>query len=185
MSTFRDVVTRGRFLGSVNARYSPVSWLNLDGNVSFDRADVGREQYQPKGVRNMNGVPGVGSIWYTSNRIEGTNASASAQIRRTLGDLNTTTTVRYLVEQEDNQYHEVSSSQFMAEGVYTIGNTPSTQRTGASSKNPGAATASSSAACWTSVTATCWMPWSGRTARRASAPTRGVAGTTAYPASTA
>jgi TonB-linked SusC/RagA family outer membrane protein len=136
MSTFRDVVTRGRFLGSVNARYSPVSWLNLDGNVSFDRADVGREQYQPKGVRNINGVPGVGSIWYTSNRIEGTNASASAQIRRTLGDLNTTTTVRYLVEQEDNRYHEVSSSEFLAEGVYTIGNTPSTQRTGASSKNP-------------------------------------------------
>jgi TonB-linked SusC/RagA family outer membrane protein len=136
MMTVRDMITRGRFLGSMNVRYTPLSWLNLDGNVSFDRADIGREQYQPKGVRNINGVPGVGSIWYTSNRIEGTNASATAQVRRTFGELNTTSTVRYLIEQEDNRYHEVSSSQFLAEGVYTIGNTPSAQRTGASEKTP-------------------------------------------------
>jgi TonB-linked SusC/RagA family outer membrane protein len=136
MQSVRDMVTRGRFLGSVNARYTPFGWLNLDGNVSFDRADVGREQYQPKGVRNINGVPGVGSIWYTSNRIEGTNASAQAQVRRGFGELNTTTTVRYLVEQEDNRYHEVSSNQFLAEGVYTISNTPSTQRNGYSEKTP-------------------------------------------------
>jgi TonB-linked SusC/RagA family outer membrane protein len=136
MQSVRDMVTRGRFLGSVNARYTPFGWLNLDGNVSFDRADVGREQYQPKGVRNINGVPGVGSIWYTSNRIEGTNASAQAQVRRGFGELNTTTTVRYLVEQEDNRYHEVSSNQFLAEGVYTISNTPSTQRGGYSEKTP-------------------------------------------------
>jgi hypothetical protein len=45
--------------------------------------------------------------------------------------------VRYLVEKEDNQSHGVSSG-FIAEGVYTIGNTPGTRRQRLVVDEPGA-----------------------------------------------
>jgi hypothetical protein len=31
---------RGRFLGSMSARYTPLTWLNVDADVAFDRADI-------------------------------------------------------------------------------------------------------------------------------------------------
>jgi TonB-linked SusC/RagA family outer membrane protein len=139
LTTMREqynIATRGRFLGSVSTRWSPVSWFDIDGAVGFDRADIDQEAYIRRGVRNLNGVPGTGSISHNTQRIEGMNASLTGQARRTFGDLNTTWMVRYLMEREDNQIANVSSSQFIAEGVYTIGNTPSGQRNGSSSKSP-------------------------------------------------
>jgi TonB-linked SusC/RagA family outer membrane protein len=128
--------TRGRFLGALSARWSPLTWVDIDGAVSFDRLDSNGDAYTPKGVRNINGVPGVGSVSHSHTRNEGINASVTGQIRRTFGELATTSMVRYLIEREDDQSMSVNSSQFIAEGVYTIGNTPSTQRSGSSGTSP-------------------------------------------------
>jgi hypothetical protein len=74
----------------------------------------------------------VGSVSHSHTRVEGINASVTGRLRRTFGDLATTSMVRYLIEREDDQSMSVNSSQFIAEGVYTIDNTPSDQRSGSS-----------------------------------------------------
>jgi hypothetical protein len=61
------------------------------------------------------------------------NASITSSIRRTFGDLNTSSQIRYLIEKEDVVSNDVNSSEFTADGVWTIGNTPSANRSGGSS----------------------------------------------------
>jgi TonB-linked SusC/RagA family outer membrane protein len=136
LANTHQLTTRGRFLGSVAARYTPLTWLNVDADVSFDRADLASESWRRNNVPNLNQVLREGFISYSHNRIEGINAALTGTVRRTFGDLNSISMLRYLVEKEDNQAIGVNSSQFIAEGVYTIGNTPSAQRSGSSSTSP-------------------------------------------------
>jgi TonB-linked SusC/RagA family outer membrane protein len=131
-----NITTRSRFLGSVSTRWSPISWFDIDGAVSFDRLDADNENYTPAGVRNLIGVAGLGSVGASHTRIEGMNASITGQARRRFGDLATTSMVRYLIEKEDDQSMGTSGSQFIAHGVYTIGNTPQSTRGGSSGSAP-------------------------------------------------
>lgn len=127
---------RGRFLGSMSARYTPVPWLDVSGDVAFDRADIAFENWRRNGIPNHNGILRDGAIEYRHERREGINASATTTLRRTFGELNSTTMLRYLVEHEDNQDVRVWSSKFVAGGVYTIGNTPAAERSGSSTSEP-------------------------------------------------
>ena len=124
---------RGRFLGNVNASWTPVTWFKLDANVAYDRLDANGENFTPKGFRTLSLPNGTGGSLSRSNTVnEGLNASVMGQVRRTFGDLVSTTQVRYLIEKEDQVNTGASGSDFTADGVWTISNTPSANR-GASS----------------------------------------------------
>jgi TonB-linked SusC/RagA family outer membrane protein len=135
MSTSSSSQNRGRYLGSLSGRWSPLSWFDIDGNFSFDRADTESESFRPKGFRLISGVPQGGSLSRSFGRIEGVNGSVTAQARRRFGDLATTSTIRYLAEQTDSYSNGASSSDFVAEGVWTFNNTPSANRSATSSSN--------------------------------------------------
>jgi TonB-linked SusC/RagA family outer membrane protein len=135
MSTSRSTQNRGRYLGSVNARWSPTSWFDLDANFSYDRSDRISEGFRPKGFRNIAGVPQGGSLSRSFAFDDGMNGSITGQVRRAFGDLSTMTTIRYLAEQADNRSNGASSSDFVADGVWTFGNTPSANRNASSSSN--------------------------------------------------
>jgi TonB-linked SusC/RagA family outer membrane protein len=126
--------TRGRFLGNVNAAWSPLTWLKIDGNVSYDRLDRNDENFTPKGFRTLSIPTGTGGSLSRNNRlVEGVNASIMGQVRRSFGDLISTTQIRYLIEQEDLHDTGASGSEFTADGVWTISNTPSANRNASSS----------------------------------------------------
>jgi TonB-linked SusC/RagA family outer membrane protein len=124
---------RGRFLGSVNARWNPTSWFGLDGNFSFDRLDLRSENFTPKGFRTLSTPTGTGgSLGHTNSRTEGINASLTAQFRRNFGDLTTNTQLRYLIEKEDFTSTNASGSEFTVDGVWTLDNIPSDRQSAGS-----------------------------------------------------
>jgi TonB-linked SusC/RagA family outer membrane protein len=124
MSTTENKQNRGRYLGSVSARWAPLDWMDLDANFSFDRADLNQQNFRPKGFRNLQGVVQGGSLQRAANRIEGVNGSVTATVRRAFGDLNTATTFRYLAEQEDDFLTTTTGTDFTADGVWTFSNIP-------------------------------------------------------------
>ena len=136
MSTTENEQERGRYLGSANIRWSPLTWFDLEGNVSFDRLDNNTQSFRPKGFRNLQGVEQGGSLGRSNSRTEGLNASMTAQFQRRFGELNTTTQVRYLMEKEDNTSTSTNGSNFTAFGVWSFDNVPSTTLSASSDINP-------------------------------------------------
>ncbi len=136
MSTTQNTGERSRYLGSLTTTWMPISWFQMDGNVSFDRLDNNTQSFRPKGFRNIQGVPQGGSLSRTSTQIEGLNASLTAQVRRRFGDLATTTQVRYLIEKEDAASTTTSGTDFTADGVWTFSNIPNANISGGSSTTP-------------------------------------------------
>jgi TonB-linked SusC/RagA family outer membrane protein len=133
MSTTQNYYVRGRYLGSVDARWTPRSWFNLQAVASFDRLDYNSEGLRPKPIYSATFVRNEGSLSQTASRNEGINASLTAQFSRAFGDLSTSTHVRYLVETEDDHTATTSGSEFTAAGVWTFSNIPNEQISASSS----------------------------------------------------
>jgi hypothetical protein len=116
---------RTRFLGSLNVRYSPLSWMDLDLNGSFDRADRTEEDLRPKGYRTINPSSGTneGNLNKFSSFDEALNASVTATLRRNFGDdISNTTQFRYLYEDAYRETQSVGGYEFAVGDVPTIGN---------------------------------------------------------------
>jgi TonB-linked SusC/RagA family outer membrane protein len=127
---------RNRFLGSANMRISPFTWMDIDGNVSYDRANVDQEDFFPRGYRTIRPNAGVntGFLWRAHEQVEALNASATATFRRLFldGAVSTRTQFRYLVERNDYGWSTVQGSRFSAAEVRTINATVPATRTGSS-----------------------------------------------------
>ena len=48
-----------RFLGSLTAKYTPVSWLSADGNFGYDNSDANGRQFSNRGFRTTTDNPAV------------------------------------------------------------------------------------------------------------------------------
>lgn len=124
MSTTQNYYVRGRYLGSVDGRWSPLDWFNLQGVVSFDRLDYNAEYLRTKPIYTATFVRSEGNLDQRSSRTEGMNASLTAQFTKRFQELAATTLVRYLVESEDYHYTRAWGSEFTAQDVYTLTNIP-------------------------------------------------------------
>jgi TonB-linked SusC/RagA family outer membrane protein len=116
---------RGRFLGSATVRWSPVDWLNLDGNVSFDRFDLHNETFREKGYRTINPstTQNNGNLAKSNSRTEALNGSITATVPWTVSDqIRNTTQVRYLMESEEYEAFNTSGYEFSVKEVPTFGN---------------------------------------------------------------
>jgi TonB-linked SusC/RagA family outer membrane protein len=116
---------RTRFLGSLNVRYSPLSWMDVDFNGSFDRADRDEEDYRPKGYRTINpsATTNDGNLSKFRQFDEALNASVTATVRRTFADnINNTTQFRYLYEDAYRASSDVGGYEFAVGDVPTIDN---------------------------------------------------------------
>lgn len=139
LNTIREpisVTNRNRFLGSVSATWSPLSWLDLDGQFAFDRLDRNFSEWEPKGKRDLNGSEDIGDIELNHRRVEGINTAFTAKAEHEFGDLGVTASVRYLYEREDDRRVQAESEEFVADGVFSIQNTPEERRDGESSFTP-------------------------------------------------
>jgi TonB-linked SusC/RagA family outer membrane protein len=126
---------RGRFLGSANVRYTPINWLNLDGNVSYDRLDLQTLGSYPKGFRTVtaNASFNQGRLDRQIDRTEGFNASLTATTTAQLGNnITNRSQLRYLAEVQEFYRTITAGSQFAVADVYTFDNIDQT-RLGASS----------------------------------------------------
>lgn len=115
---------RNRYLGSANLRYTPLEWLGLDGNISYDRLDFGQSDMRPKGYRTIGASANrEGSLYLYDEVNESLNASITASMSFDLGgDIRNRTQFRYLYERGDENWNWASGNTFAVGEVPTLGN---------------------------------------------------------------
>jgi TonB-linked SusC/RagA family outer membrane protein len=114
-----------RFLGTLETRYTPLPWLELSGNFSYDRAALSNfyktERYTRYNANAFTIPPSLGYIyqWSGSNSSMNTGVGLSAN-QTFFGDLDTRFTARYLYEQADNWAMDAESRQLATPGLRVL-----------------------------------------------------------------
>ncbi|HXG71050.1 MAG TPA: SusC/RagA family TonB-linked outer membrane protein [Gemmatimonadaceae bacterium] len=114
---------RTRTQGSIEARYSLFSWFNVDGNISYDRSDRRVDFFLDQGLRTEGfGNGGPGRIEQFAGTTDAINAAASANFIARTGPLTLRSTLRGLMERENDQQTTASGTLFSAPGVRSLNN---------------------------------------------------------------
>lgn len=94
---------RARTMGNVTARYSPFNWLSFTGQASYDRADIQNQIYVPKGtpLSLTADNPSDGRFDRSETTAQTINASMSANLLKSFGDLTTRLSLTSLMEREE------------------------------------------------------------------------------------
>ena len=115
---------RRRFMGSGLVRYAPATWFDVEGNISYDRADQETSVFYPKGYAAGAVDPTpltAGSITRYTNNEEALNTSVTGSLYRTFGKLTTKTKARYLYESAVDLGFRSQGSNLVAAGVPSLG----------------------------------------------------------------
>ena len=116
---------RARTQGSLEGRYSPLSWLSFDGNVSYDRSDRRNTFFLDQGAKTegfSTAAGGLGEIENITGTTDALNAAASANLLGAVGPLTLRTTFRGLMERETNEVTEAAGEDLAAPGVRSLNN---------------------------------------------------------------
>ncbi len=114
---------RSRTQGSLESRFTPLSWLTLDGQFSYDRSDRRLNFFLDQGFKTeLNGNNGIGNISQTTGTTNTVNASASANLLKAFGDITLRSTVRALLERESNELTTAEGQDFAVPGVRSLDN---------------------------------------------------------------
>jgi TonB-linked SusC/RagA family outer membrane protein len=113
---------RVRTLASVDARFNAFSWLNLAGNVAYDRSDQQYEFYIPKGTPTSltADVPSDGRLDKDFDYADAINASLTSNILWNFGGLSTRTTLRGSLEREKSVSLDTRGDDFWVVGVPSL-----------------------------------------------------------------
>ncbi|MCA0375692.1 MAG: SusC/RagA family TonB-linked outer membrane protein [Gemmatimonadetes bacterium] len=123
ISTEQRNRNRGRLNGSIESRWTPRSWLTVDGNLSFDRSDRATDFFLDQGVKTEGfGNGGPGEISRFNGVTNALNAAISANLLRKVGDFTLRSTVRGLLERETNDLTTASGQIFAVPGVNSLNN---------------------------------------------------------------
>jgi TonB-linked SusC/RagA family outer membrane protein len=123
LSTEQNNRNRARLQGALEARYTPRSWLTVDGNLSYDRSDRSNDFFLDQGVKTEGyGLGGPGSISRFNGTTNALNASLSANLLKRVGDVTLRSTVRGLMESETNNTVNASGEIFATPGVNSLNN---------------------------------------------------------------
>lgn len=114
---------RARTQGSLEARYSPAEWFNIDGSVSYDRSDRRNDFFLDQGLKTeITGGISPGRIEQSAGTTDALNAMASVNLIGKTGPLTVRTTLRGFMENETNQTTTATGTFFSAPGVRSLNN---------------------------------------------------------------
>lgn len=116
---------RSRTQGSLEARYTPLSWLSFDGNVSYDRSDRRSEYFLDAGMKTEGAgtsAGGPGEISQATGTTNALNASLGGNVLGRVGALTLRSTLRTLIEREEGDNVTASGSYLTAPGVKSLDN---------------------------------------------------------------
>jgi TonB-linked SusC/RagA family outer membrane protein len=115
---------RARTLASVDGRYSPLGWLSLSTNLSYDRSDLAGDRYTAKGTSSSvtAETESNGSLRYTTETTDALNASVSATALGTRGGLTARLTTSAIAEREKNLFYAITGSNFTTNDTPDIDN---------------------------------------------------------------
>jgi TonB-linked SusC/RagA family outer membrane protein len=126
---------RSRILASGNVQYSPRTWFDIDGDVSYDRLDIETVDHRPVGFRTLSPSNfNVGTLSIANTSREALNASVTASFSYDLTDrIRNRTRVRYSYERQDIEGNSAGGYEFGVAEVPTLGNLNQDNVTAASS----------------------------------------------------
>lgn len=115
--------TSTRFLGNVRAQYTPSEWAELSADFGYDRAS-GHQWYQEdRGFRAVENTPGTHDGWRDEASWDNRslNTSVNAVLRpRLLTDLNSTFSLGFLYDQQDNSRMSANAGALVIPGLRTL-----------------------------------------------------------------
>lgn len=106
---FQPVNKIDRFVGNVTSRWTPLSWLDFEGNIGYDGRNNFQEWQQDRGFRtSAASATNLGENRRSAGRSYSLNSSVNASARRNWFDDNLTSrlTLRYLYEAQDSRDQE-------------------------------------------------------------------------------
>lgn len=115
-----QVAQGGRFIGSLTGRYTPLTWLTVDGTFGYDRSQTRRLDMNDRGFRSTTDDPdtNLGFIQNRSGDDRAINASLAATTNfMPVSDLETTVAARILWRQEDSESQSGSGDQLVVPGL--------------------------------------------------------------------
>jgi TonB-linked SusC/RagA family outer membrane protein len=123
LATEDDRRKRARTQGSLSSKYTPFRWLTFDGQVSYDRSDRRNDFFLDQGVKTEGfALGGLGEIQQTTGTTSATNASISANLLGFWRGITARSTIRALVESEENEVTTAEGSDFATPGVRSLNN---------------------------------------------------------------
>jgi TonB-linked SusC/RagA family outer membrane protein len=115
----REDVT-DRFIGGATVRYTPLEWLDVEGTFGYDNQRLRYDQFVDKGFRTTSSGfrAYIGSIFQGAQSRESYNAAGVVTVRHSFGnDLATRWNARYLYEQRDFEFRNLSGNTLAVQGV--------------------------------------------------------------------
>jgi TonB-linked SusC/RagA family outer membrane protein len=118
------------FIGGGTLRFVPTTWLDFDGNVSYDGSQTNLDNFRDKGYRiNTGGTVAPGGdasrVWKSSEQLQSYNADIGVNARRQVGDLSARTSLRYTFSRQDNDYRLANGGILTVVGVPSLANVAS------------------------------------------------------------
>ncbi|HMG17462.1 MAG TPA: hypothetical protein VK573_01960, partial [Gemmatimonadales bacterium] len=117
-----------RFIGGTTVTYTPLNWVNLEGQVGYDLRRTSFSQIQDKGYRTTSSNPTTngGFIFRGAAGFEAVDASLNATVRRDITpDFRARLNLRYLFEQRDFEQNTGEGRTLSVNGVTSLGNATS------------------------------------------------------------
>lgn len=118
---YRPINRISRFVGSMNLRWRPLTWLDAEGTFGYDGRQNFQIQQQDRGYRSNSPSPGTneGNIDRSANRGNSSNASLNVTARRSWFDENLSTrlTLRYLYEEQTDFGQSTGGQQLAVPGL--------------------------------------------------------------------
>jgi TonB-linked SusC/RagA family outer membrane protein len=116
--TEQNHTDRARTLGSMDLKYTPLGWLTLAANGSYDRSDINGYQFLNRGLKTENSTAGdPGYLDLADDQITAINASLSASALKDFGRFTLRSTARALIEQQKELADTASGTNFAVAGV--------------------------------------------------------------------
>jgi TonB-linked SusC/RagA family outer membrane protein len=113
-----------RFQTNIQARWQPLSWLDGDFSIGYDRTNLVNNSFYDAGMRSTNssGTNYTGGISFSNTFNQSYNAAMNWTARKDLRrDLNLRFTVRGLYEAQDSQNNNQGGSNLVVPGLFTSG----------------------------------------------------------------
>lgn len=114
-----------RFIAGTSARYTPASWLDVEGNFSYDNTGTTQKRFRDKGFRTTAADPTTSSGFASRQFFGGQayNTSLNVTLRKDFGaTFRSRLNVRTLYEQQDGLDFNLGGSGLGATSVTTPGN---------------------------------------------------------------
>ena len=123
LATEENQRRRTRTQGSIETRWTPLSWFNADANVSYDRSDRRNNFFLDAGLKTEGfGTGGLGEITHSVGQTDALNAAVSANFLGRFRELTLRSTLRALMERENNEFTYANGTNFATPGVRSLSN---------------------------------------------------------------